>query len=636
MTFVCLKQGLCFLLLGVLSLSFAQNPTENFRQLATFDVGTFSLGATPLSFEITERRRDNRYEVVRGIVTEPGGVTVIELRNLTAVLDHETETLVGLLDLYTRSVSIDETGARRTNTKNKRGRPAEVCVAPHESHDASARTNKHPDILPVLPERDGSGRAIVDVLVGFSDRAAETVGDIEREALFQVETVNTSLLNSGVEDIFLRVVGAATHPANPGIIVEALNDGREWFAEEIEALAPDLIALMQMPTDAPGSAGGYAPVGGDISVNGVIWPTVLRHEIGHNVGASHCRDDNTSGYNFGYQPGYSFDAGTAMCGNSISIYSTPTVADNEGRLFGVEDAQDVTRVWRERIGFLSGRRSHRVPFEGEIIWPQHVEAEDYESAFDFTPGNLFGEYRGGDVDIRAYAFEEGYFVDWIMGGEYMTYPIASHEQTAATVTLRVASRHSWGNVYLAADGVILTRLAIPNTRGGWREVSTEIDLPAGTESLTVLADFGWFAFDWIRCERESLPTVSAPFHIENEWITGGFLSTVEGKVTYSRSGGEYSVWVLERAAAEPTIRLRHPDDREQYLQFDGERLSFGPLGAELEHADWLWEYHGLGTIWLRPVIDPNKTLNYERQIPEVSESEAGWWSARWWLRPINP
>lgn len=500
-TLVCSRLFLCLAMWSAVPFAIAQTAAETFRQFAEQEVGTFALDQSNLDFEITERRRDGRYEVVRGIVTEPGGVDRFVLRNMTLVLDYQTETMVGLVDLYNRSLTFTADGVRRKQGKNGLSAPSPLDCggAPLLATNHFTKQNAA-EPLAEIGERDQEGRIVIDVLVGFSDQAAAAVGDPDREALMLVETVNTCLLNSQVEDITVRLVGTATHPANPGIVTSALDDGLAWFADEIEALAPDLIALMQLPTDAPGGAGGWAGVGDQISVNGAMWSTVLRHEIGHNVGASHCRGEGDRGYNFGYPTDALFGGGSAMCGNSISIYSTPEVFDLTGRPFGVADAQDVTRVWREQAAAISARRLHTVPFAGEPPRSLHFEAEDYQNAFDSTPGNHYGAYRDGDVDIRPHFQGDGYYVDWFSSGESLIYAVPTETAARATVSMRVSARHPYGLAIILANDKPLQSLAIPQTDGLWQTISTEIALPAGTQTLTVAAYVGWFAFDWLELD----------------------------------------------------------------------------------------------------------------------------------------
>lgn len=73
--------------------------------------------------------------------------------------------------------------------------------------------------------------------------------------------------------------------------------------------------------------------------------------------------------------------------------------------------------------------------------PGHVEAEDFRkfsgSYFDTTPGNIGGDYRGKDVDIRARG-SGGYQVGWIDNGEWLAY----HIDVAAAGNYKFRLRYS--------------------------------------------------------------------------------------------------------------------------------------------------------------------------------------------------
>ncbi len=211
-------------------------------------------------------------------------------------------------------------------------------------------------------ETDEDGRHVLDLFAGYSEEAAAVAVDLDAHATANAETVNMGFANSLVNSVFMRVIGTGVVPNNPGIIPDVLADAWQWFASDIEELAPDFVAVFQTPTDAPNSAGGWGYMPGRSSVNGVAWPTVFRHEFGHNVGGAHCYPDNESHFN-------GFDNGnwrTHLCGNDVNFYSTPLLNDNLGNPIGDAVQADMVRAITETASEMATYAMHRVPyFEGD-------------------------------------------------------------------------------------------------------------------------------------------------------------------------------------------------------------------------------------------------------------------------------
>lgn len=224
-------------------------------------------------------------------------------------------------------------------------------------------------------EVDADGRFVVDVFAGYSNSAATAAGALVPHALANIETVNMGLANSNVGSIYLRLVGTAVNPNNPGIITSVLDDAWTWFADGIRATEPDLLALFQTPTNAPGGAGGWGSMPGRSSVNGVEWPTVFRHEVGHNMGGNHCFPDNDNHRN-GYDNG---NWRTHLCGNDVNFYSSPVILDDQGAAIGHVDEADMARTWREQGATMARYALHRVPYHdadsciGATCLPEHIE-----------------------------------------------------------------------------------------------------------------------------------------------------------------------------------------------------------------------------------------------------------------------
>lgn len=220
-----------------------------------------------------------------------------------------------------------------------------------------------PDSVPG-GEQDGDGSYVVDVFVGFSNSAAARVGNIRLRSNQMIAEVNRGLRNSRVQNVRLRLVGVGRTPNNLGISVQTLRAGETWFARELKQTGADLLALVQTPTPQ-GSYGGLAWMPGFVSANSANSPVrVFRHEVGHNVGASHCSGGGGRSrwpYGYGYAvPGRS-DIRTHMCGNQINYYSNPGVTV-KGHRIGDARTANVARLWQERAPILSGRNRRTMPF----------------------------------------------------------------------------------------------------------------------------------------------------------------------------------------------------------------------------------------------------------------------------------
>ena len=129
---------------------------------------------------------------------------------------------------------------------------------------------------------------------------------------------------------------------------------------------------------------------------------------------------------------------------------------------------------------LSGRRV-----------PGTIEAEDYNAGgegvgyHDTTPGNHDNVYRHDGVDLSVNP-SGGYNVGYVVDGEWLAYTLAVPSAGTYTVSCSVASWADGRSLALALDGASLGTLAVPNNLcSGWRTVSRQVALPAGTHRLVV-------------------------------------------------------------------------------------------------------------------------------------------------------
>ena len=128
-----------------------------------------------------------------------------------------------------------------------------------------------------------------------------------------------------------------------------------------------------------------------------------------------------------------------------------------------------------------------------------VEAEDYVTYSDTTPGNTGGEYRNDDVDIEvATDVGGGFNVGYIEEGEWLTYNAIIPEDGLYQVVARVASNTTDGRVHnldVSLDGQS-TSLGFDAT-GGWQTwtdvIGDNLNLSAGSYELRL--DMGSSGFN---------------------------------------------------------------------------------------------------------------------------------------------
>lgn len=211
------------------------------------------------------------------------------------------------------------------------------------------------------PDKDSDGNFVIDIYMGFSEKALELVQDREAYAMMQLATVNNALKNSKIDNVRVRLVGTGVTSNHMGMSSSQLSLLKTWFAEDIAKYSPDVVAgFMLYENGFENQAGGWGYVNGYYNINSITSPNAFRHELGHNIGGVHCNDK--AGYNFGFNNGMTK---THQCGNDINYYSNPNVTDMYGLAIGDPNTADMARIWRENAERHSGFRPAVVPFEDE-------------------------------------------------------------------------------------------------------------------------------------------------------------------------------------------------------------------------------------------------------------------------------
>lgn len=313
-------------------------------------------------------------EVWKGRVADDRFTHLPQYRNTVLVLNRRTGRLVANIETDRGFFQVLPTATAGTyRVRQCLSFNNQQCSVLEGTHPRATRGASRSDCGGDCNETDADGRFVVDVFAGYSSGAALVASDLDAHAQANIETVNMGLANSLVDEVYLRLVGTGTTPHNPGIVTSVLEDAWNWFAAEIEATAPDMLVVFQTPTNAPGSAGGWGYMPGRASVGGVAWPTVYRHEAGHNAGGAHCYPDNENHQN-GYDNGH---WRTHLCGNDVNFYSTPLVNDDQGNPIGDANEADMARTWRETAFTMASYAMHKVPYHendeclGLTCFPEH-------------------------------------------------------------------------------------------------------------------------------------------------------------------------------------------------------------------------------------------------------------------------
>ncbi|NRB40309.1 MAG: hypothetical protein HRU20_17880 [Pseudomonadales bacterium] len=219
-----------------------------------------------------------------------------------------------------------------------------------------------PEEIPrAAPDIDGNGDTVIDIFMGFSEKALPYVQDKDAYALMQIATVNNALENSKIDNIRVRLVGTGTTDQHMGMSSYQLPLLKDWFADDINKYSPDVVTgFMIWDETFENQATGWGYVNGYYNINDIKSPNAFRHELGHNIGGSHC--NNNAAYNFGYNNGMTK---THQCGNNINYYSNPDVTDMYGLAIGDPNTGNMAKIWRDNASRHSAFRPAVVPFEEE-------------------------------------------------------------------------------------------------------------------------------------------------------------------------------------------------------------------------------------------------------------------------------
>lgn len=238
--------------------------------------------------------------------------------------------------------------------------PSSVDYIADDGSEPPAQKESRSGLRSFQVDRNVQGETVIDLLAGFSQAAADYIGDHEAYALVQVASVNRALQQSKVQGVRLRLVGTQVVPKDVAITSPNLNQVRNVFAEGMRRYSPDVVASFVVGIPGENTAVGWGQRPGRYTINSIKSSTVFRHELAHNIGGSHCSDG--SHYRFGYNNGR---VGTILCGNHVGYFSNPDVKDSRGVPLGNATTANMARVWRENAALMSAYSPSVIPLEQE-------------------------------------------------------------------------------------------------------------------------------------------------------------------------------------------------------------------------------------------------------------------------------
>lgn len=143
-----------------------------------------------------------------------------------------------------------------------------------------------------------------------------------------------------------------------------------------------------------------------------------------------------------------------------------------------------------------------IPVGGPPNQTVTLQAEDYSSAYDTTPGNTGGAYRGGDVDIENCS-EGGYNVGWIDAWEHLRWVnVNSPNGGVYDIEVRMASPHGSRAFNVEANGADASGLRWWGPTGGWQSWTTvnagSCTLNPGNNEIKIVFHNGSQNINWVR------------------------------------------------------------------------------------------------------------------------------------------
>ena len=237
------------------------------------------------------------------------------------------------------------------------------------------------------------------------------------------------------------------------------------------------------------------------------------------------------------------------------------------RMFGTVRGTEWGYSIREFQVFTSGGTPGSTPFGGTPKGlPGTVELENFDEGgegvayHDLSPGNIGGEYRTTDVDVKAATDTGGgYRLGWVDAGEWLKYTVNVATAGTYNIEVRVASGGGGGTFHVEVNGANVTGpLTVPNT-GGWQAWTTVsrsgVTLSGGVQVWRLVMDTVGETgavgnFNWLRATASGGTPGSTPYGgtpaalpgiLQVENFDEGPSGVAYADTTQGNNGGQYRV-----------------------------------------------------------------------------------------------
>ena len=290
----------------------------------------------------------------------------------------------------------------------------------------------------------------VDLLVLYTTAAGTAMGGaaaVENNVAVRIASANQYLSQSQVDNVTWHVVGVVEAPGytETGNLTTDLNNLASrgtaigtFAAQQRDHFGADQVTLL-VNNSTDGFAGiAYTPGAFSVSVRSSS-AGVLAHELAHNFGCHHDRQqekaaDNDGNYYYGYRytdPTTRQDTGTIMSYANFRVpyYSNPSLT-YQGHVLGLAagdpEAADNARVLRENAATIAGLRPSAA-VGAPVITGQPASVtvsvgQSFTLAVTATGGDLSYQWAHGGAAIAA-AMASSYAVKSATAGDAGSYAV---------------------------------------------------------------------------------------------------------------------------------------------------------------------------------------------------------------------
>lgn len=205
-----------------------------------------------------------------------------------------------------------------------------------------------------------------------------------------------------------------------------------------------------------------------------------------------------------------------------------------------------------------------------ISIPAKIEAENYTSAFDKSPGNSFGGTSRDDVDVKN-TTDGSQLIGWWQAGEWLEYRVNVTNASTYSLSSRLGAVSPSNQIDVLVNNVSVGRISVPQI-SNWndplpvRDNLININLPQGQHTIRFVAINDWQDMDYFEIKNQSQPQTTGDANNDGRvdgvdyvvWLnnfnndtTGGPSQgdfNNDGRV----DGVDYVVWINNHSTSVPT------------------------------------------------------------------------------------